>query len=593
MKMSDESKPLKIIFFSPFSAIWFHAFPEALVAEALQQQGNQVVYVTCGEAFKSYCVAMQSMKLSTDSTPEQKARVCAECNANKTVLRREMGLKSYDLREKVTQDEWEQVRQIVSRATAENILDLVLDGVAVGRFSFYQFILRTKKFEMSFTASEWEQFKIELENSLIAFFAARNILQLEKPDRIITYNSLYSVNRVFCESAAVMGIPVYFLHAGANLSNRLHGLMMGRDNTWEYAFRLSDRWQQYKDVACSPQMLARVTAHFLELCAGRNAFAYSSAVSDEPPNVRNRFGIDPKKKLLVAAMSSYDEVFAAEIAGVHKPDMGIFPTQIQWIKALIRFMADRPDLALILRIHPREFPNKRDAVMSRHALEIRSLLENLPPNVKVNWPTDKLSMYQLADQTDVVLNAWSSVGREVTALGIPVVLYAHKQVCYPTELNYVGYTEQQYFQRIDEALADGWNPERIRESYRWLVLELESSKIDISDSCSLAENVQLSIPQKIARRLRMLTNAQSEKIRDCRNRQPHLREEVRINSIVKAALPMAIDLPDPRLSVKTSLEDETRALKGEVKRIVMAIYGNLTDPRDGSLKSRLLGFATS
>jgi UDP:flavonoid glycosyltransferase YjiC (YdhE family) len=51
---------MKILFFSPHTAIWVHAFPEALVAEALQQGGHEIVYVTCGRQLQRYCVAMSA-----------------------------------------------------------------------------------------------------------------------------------------------------------------------------------------------------------------------------------------------------------------------------------------------------------------------------------------------------------------------------------------------------------------------------------------------------------------------------------------------------------------------------------------------------
>ena len=40
---------LKILVFAPHSAIWLHAFPEALIVESLAQEGHEIIYITCGK----------------------------------------------------------------------------------------------------------------------------------------------------------------------------------------------------------------------------------------------------------------------------------------------------------------------------------------------------------------------------------------------------------------------------------------------------------------------------------------------------------------------------------------------------------------
>ena len=70
---------VKVLFFSPHSAIWVHAFPEALVAEALAQQGNEIVYVGCGGLLKSHCIPMAAAAIPFDAPPSTKQRLCRLC----------------------------------------------------------------------------------------------------------------------------------------------------------------------------------------------------------------------------------------------------------------------------------------------------------------------------------------------------------------------------------------------------------------------------------------------------------------------------------------------------------------------------------
>jgi len=58
---------LTILLFAPHSAIWVHAFPEALIAESLEQGNHRIVYVTCSGEFHNYCVCMSAYGLDQNS----------------------------------------------------------------------------------------------------------------------------------------------------------------------------------------------------------------------------------------------------------------------------------------------------------------------------------------------------------------------------------------------------------------------------------------------------------------------------------------------------------------------------------------------
>jgi CDP-glycerol glycerophosphotransferase (TagB/SpsB family) len=100
----------------------------------------------------------------------------------------------------------------------------------------------------------------------------------------------------------------------------------------------------------------------------------------------------------------------------------LFTNQLEWAKWLISYVGGRNDLHLIIRIHPREFPNKRENVRAPHLDSfISSLGANLPQNVSLNLPDQEISIYDLIPIVNVLLNSTSSVGVEFAAFGIPVI----------------------------------------------------------------------------------------------------------------------------------------------------------------------------
>jgi hypothetical protein len=582
---------MKILFLAPHSAIWAHAFPEALVAESLQKSGHEIVYVTCGGSFSGLCIPMLAERLAWDSSVAAKAKVCGACNARRNIIRSSFGFRSYDLIAQISPDDKAFVDETVAQVKPGELLDFVHDGIEAGRYALYSLLIGRKKSSLSFTTSEWNEYVIHLTNTLTALLACQKIIDREKPDIVVTYNSLYSVNRVCMELARARGILTYFLHAGGNLSNRLQTMMIGQGDWFQFTRHLIAHWKKHSSDACTPAEMRAVTNHFAELFSGKSMFAYSSAVSKKAVDIRRYFGITENQQILLATMSSYDELFAAQMVRV-MPDgeSMVFPSQASWIEAVADYVATRPDLFLIVRVHPRELPNKREGKKSEHAEALEKVLANLPSNVRVNWPGDELSLYDVAEEASVILNAWSSAGKEMTLLGLPVVVYAPQLLLYPSDLNYVGTTVQEYFKRIEDALHKGWDAENIRKAYRWHVLELKTSLIDIGESYPAPEAKRLpGGPRRIFAALSRRIFPYNAERGDCTRRSRDLASADVIRRIFESRAESVLDIDVAPDRLEVTVSQETGHLRNEIARLIRVRYGE-TENRS-KLKSRLIQFS--
>lgn len=579
---------MKVLFFAPHSDIWIHAFPEAVVADALRHRGHEVVYASCGGLFEQYCVPMSAAGIKPEQPAEFRRAVCAGCARNDHLLRAGFGLEGPTLRGLLTEEDFEKTEAMLSTVTVDSLRQLEYDGLPLGRIALYQLVIRKKRIRLDLEASDWNEFLIELRGTIYAWLAARRLLDVHKPDRIIVYNGLYSVNRAASLLAEARGIPAMFLHAGANLSNRLQTLLLGRGDTFSYYPRLVAQWPKFADVPCTPDLLSRVTDHYLQLIEGRSVFVYSESKSNRVFDLRGHFAISPAQKIMVATLGSYDEEVAAEMIGarVYKK-VPLFKTQVEWIAALKVFLRAHPEVFLILRVHPREFPNRRDGRKSDHARLLEDVLLLLPGNAAVNWPADQISIYDLVDETDVFLNSWSSTGKDMALLGIPTVIYSDEIPLYPVELNYFGDTLQSYFAAIERALRDGWSAEKVRQSYRWAAYEFIRSTIDISDSFDEIENRKRPLWQKVADRLRLLINRDFRQLRDLKRRHsPPLAAE-QIADIVEFAAPTVVDRLKPCDLKRASVEEEAGALRFELRRLAEALYPSSGQQAASRLFSRL------
>ena len=586
---------MKVLVFAPHGATWIHAFPEALVAEALSRGGHEIVYVACDRQFSDYCVPMVASGLKPESSLQQRAAVCDTCEAQSALISRRFGFRTIQLGSAISAEDEELIAAEMSKAQVSNPGSTEVLGIPAGRFASYQLLLRRKKTALEFDPGEMQEYLIYLKATMRAAFSVRNLLATERPDRILFYNGLYSVNSACRAIGNAAGVPAYFLHAGGNLAHRLQTLMIGLDHTFRFFPSLISHWPRFASRPARVDHVRIVADHFVELLQARSAFVYSRKKAVAGFSLRDRFKVPDGRKVLVATLSSPDEEFAAEVVGarVHNnPPM--FSRQADWIRALCDFMAGRKDLFLIVRVHPREFPNRREGVLSEHAGELRAAFAALPDNVVVNWPDDGVSIYDLAEETDVFLNAWSGVGKEMALLGRPVVSYPKDILFYPPELNYTGDTVQEYFSQIDQALVDGWSSERIIQGFRWHAVEFGWGLIHIDDGFTRMDAAPpRSMPARVFSRVARTLDPLTFQKRDIANRPVDLKAAGLIARVVESGAETVLDVLTEQELGPADPAEERASIRAGMRRIMASLYpGPEADstPRPGTLHAYLSDF---
>ena len=483
---------MKVLFFSPHSLPWKHAFPEAIIADSLKNSGCEIVYLTCGGVLGDYCIPKISkipgenrnnrIKKSCDA-------ICSECQNTDKYIRKNFNLTGPTIGSILSQECIDEVDGIISSLDIKKAFELKYHGISIGKIAFYQIILRHKLINLLVTPDLHGRYLSELRDTYYAAHVIKKTIASIKIDAIVLYNSMYSVNKIVAEVARCNGIDTYFLHAGSNLSERLQSLMIGKNDAYSFYSNLIENWPKFSENTYTLGQYKKVTDHFKELFNAKSIFTYSAKKSSVRNNIRSFFCIPDSSKILVATMASYDEEIAAEFIGAKKIfDNEIFSSQIDWLKALISYADVHPNIFLVIRPHPREFSNRREKKTSEHAKQILNLIKSgLPQNVKFNLPADGISIYDFIDEADVFLNSWSNVGKEIAIFGIPVVLYSKNNLYYHPDLNYIGADKLEYFKKIEEAIRIGWSFKFVVKAFKWYVYEQQTALISLHTVCNLKE----------------------------------------------------------------------------------------------------------
>ena len=147
----------------------------------------------------------------------------------------------------------------------------------------------------------------------------------------------------------------------------------------------------------------------------------------------------------------------------------LFANQTEWVQFLIDLARSNSEWQIVIRLHPRMFPNRRDSVLAPAAEQLLDQLQYLPKNVILNAPSNGLSLTDVLQVVDVGLAGTSSVGLQMLSLGLPLVVHDPKFVfAYPPGLGRTVNKREDYATEVSKAIQEGWSIENVRGAFRFI-----------------------------------------------------------------------------------------------------------------------------
>lgn len=220
-------------------------------------------------------------------------------------------------------------------------------------------------------------------------------------------------------------------------------------------------------------------------------------------------------KIITIYTSSMDEVYVwGYTFNQYETDISYlytnpFKSQEEWIKDTIEFINSeyKSNCLVIVRMHPRLGKDHRGGTISPEYKLIYPLIQEINglENCIIVEPNDSVSSYWLGEQSDLILNGWSSIGLEMSMLGKIVINTFYK--CMPGAGTYsiLGNTSElkskdEYYHRIKAALSMLTLPTEEDCEELGIVTRKEASKsyfiscmtaiIDINDHKSMVRQIQ-------------------------------------------------------------------------------------------------------
>jgi len=249
-----------------------------------------------------------------------------------------------------------------------------------------------------------------LNASLITMRVAGRLLDSGHFAAWVFHHGIYVPQGVVGEAARSRGVRV----VNWNPAYRKQCFIFSHGDTYHHTL-MREPTSEWESLSWTPAIEAKLMTYLKSRWKGSQDWIWFH----ERPNtdevaIRRELRIDPTKPVIGMLTNV---VWDAQL---HYP-ANAFPGMIDWALETIRYFEGRPDLQLVIRIHPAEVTG---GVPSRQPMleVIREAFPRLPKNVVVIPPRSQISTYVVMAMCDSVIIYGTKTGVELTSSGTPVIV---------------------------------------------------------------------------------------------------------------------------------------------------------------------------
>jgi hypothetical protein len=337
-------------------------------------------------------------------------RFCTDCWAPAGPAYNALGLPLHTYSQLVTREEAAHARTIATTIPFEEVSGFRFDGLAVGEHALAGALRFYARGDLEGAAEAPRVVARYLEAALLTVFAVRRLLGSEGVEIACFNHGIYVPQGLVGEVVRSTGgrvvnwNPAYrkgcFIFSHGDTYH--HTLLDEPTAVWE-----GMRWTRKRE---------RVLVDYLESRkrGTRDWIWFHERPEEQVEVIERELGIDlsrPTIGLLTNVIWDAQLHYRANA----------FPSMMHWVLESIRHFAEKPQLQLVIRVHPAEI---RGTVPSRQNVvdEIARHYGALPANVFVVTPESQVSTYAIMERCNAVLIYGTKTGVELTARGIPVIV---------------------------------------------------------------------------------------------------------------------------------------------------------------------------
>ncbi|GAP19957.1 hypothetical protein [Leptolinea tardivitalis] len=256
-----------------------------------------------------------------------------------------------------------------------------------------------------------EVYQLRKERNEEAALTAYSYMKENKPDVVIVPNGTIQELGVVYRIARLLKIPV----TTYEFSDQRQRIWLAQNN--EVMRQDTDAlWRARQNTALKEDQFERLRSMLMARQHGAMwenfARQWQGTPSQGGESARKALGLDNRPVVLLATNVLGDSL----TLGRHL----FSKTMAEWISRTVQYFAGRPDVQLVIRVHPGEVLTHGTSMMK----VVHEVFPKLPEHIRLIGPSEKVNTYDLIEVADVGLVYTTTVGLEMAMNGVPVIVAA-------------------------------------------------------------------------------------------------------------------------------------------------------------------------
>jgi hypothetical protein len=385
---------------------------ESLLGAALTLRGANVQFLLC-DSFLPGCMMAETRLMAprqfADRGPQ--GYFCRGCFAHASTMYDPLGLPVHRLSERTSPEARTEAAEIARSVPYDDVPSFTQYGIPVGEHASAGALRYFARADLTGQPYAEAVLRRYLEAALLTRSGTQALLTESGFDAVCLNHALYVPQGIVAAVARAAGCRV----TSWNVAYRKQSFIFSHGETYHHTM-MSEPVSMWEDIAWTDE-LERQAMEYLtsRRRSGRDWIAFQARNPEEDLTVIWRdLGIDPSRPV-VGMLTN-----VAWDAQLHYPT-NAFRDMLDWVRKTIAYFATRPELQLIIRVHPAEVTG---GIWSRQPVveEIDRAFPRRPANVFVIPPDSPIGTYAVMEACNAVIIYGTKTGVELTSLGLPVIV---------------------------------------------------------------------------------------------------------------------------------------------------------------------------
>lgn len=388
---------------------------ESALNMALALRGARVDTLVCDAALPA-CLRSKITAISPGKLANYEigSTICKGCHASSKAVFDKTDLPQIPLSSLLDEADLARAKALSDTVPVDDIAGYTLDGLPVGEHCHAGALRYYGIGDISDEPEGEAVLRRYFESALRVAFAMRRLLARKSYEAVVTNHGIYTPHGVVNAVARASGART----VAWNLAYRKQCAIFSHNETYHHTL-MSEPTSTWENMIWSRKHEKDILGYLDSRRKGGRDWIWFNRDGDED---MDRFARETgiNWKIPVVGMLT-NVVWDAQL---HYP-ANAFEGMLDWIKQTIDYFAGRPDIQLLVRVHPGELAPPGGQTVSRQPVKEEILAHfggTLPPNIFIIPPEGKTSTYAVTDRCDAVIIYGTKTGVELTAQGIPVIV---------------------------------------------------------------------------------------------------------------------------------------------------------------------------